>query len=81
MLIPAAYGRNQRTGNDLVRAYQVAGGDATRPIPTWSLFNTAKIVGAATTGERFDGIPPGYTRSPVAASRKARPSRITIRAI
>jgi hypothetical protein len=63
VVIPAAYGCNHRTGNELVRAYQVAGGDATRPIPTWSLFNIAKIVGASTTGEQFGSIPPGYTRN------------------
>lgn len=61
VVIPAAYGRNRHTGNELLRAYQVAGGDATRRIPAWSLFNIAKIVGPATTGEQFGGIPPGYT--------------------
>ena len=63
IVIPAAYGMNQRTGNELVRAYQVGGGDATRAIPAWSLFNAAKVVGASMTGEQFDGIPPGYTRN------------------
>jgi hypothetical protein len=63
VVIPTAYGLNWGTGNELVRAYQVAGGDATRPIPAWSLFNTAKMVGASTTGEQFGSIPPGYTRN------------------
>jgi hypothetical protein len=63
VVIPAAYGLNRHTGNELVRAYQVAGGDAARSIPTWSLFNAAKVVGASMTGEQFDGIPPGYTRN------------------
>jgi hypothetical protein len=63
IVIPAAYGLNQRTGNELVRAYQVAGSDATRPIPAWSLFNIAKVVGASTTGEEFHDIPPGYERN------------------
>lgn len=61
--MPAAYGLNQHTGNELVRAYQIAGGDASRPIPAWSLFNTANVVRAAVTGEHFEGLPPGYRRN------------------
>lgn len=63
VVIPAAYGLNHRTGNELVRAYQVAGQDATRRIPAWSLFNAANVVGASLTGEHFEGHPPGYRRN------------------
>lgn len=63
IVIPAAYGLNRRTGNELVRAYQVAGRDATRHIPTWSFFNAANVVGASVTGERFEGPPAGYRRN------------------
>jgi hypothetical protein len=62
VVIPAAYGLNRRTGNELVRAYQIAGRDATRSIPTWSLFNTANVAGASVTGEHFEALPPGYRR-------------------
>lgn len=63
LVIPAAYGLNQRTGNRLVRAYQIAGGDATRAIPTWRLFNADKIVGGVVTTHKFDEEPPGYERN------------------
>lgn len=63
IVIPAAYGLNHRTGNELIRAYQIAGRDATRPIPTWSLFNAANVVGASVTGEHFEALPPGYKRN------------------
>jgi hypothetical protein len=60
IVMPTAYGLNRHTGNELVRAYQIAGGDATRSIPAWSLFNVANVVGATTTGEHFEEAPPGY---------------------
>jgi hypothetical protein len=63
IVIPAAYGLNRRTGNELLRAYQVEGRDATRRIPTWSLFNIANVVGASLTGEHFEALPPGYRRN------------------
>lgn len=63
LVVPAAYGLNQRTGNRLVRAYQVGGGDATRSIPTWSLFNADKVVSGSVTSDHFDADPPGYERN------------------
>ena len=63
IVIPAAYGLNQKTGNRLVRAYQVGGGDATRPLPTWSLFNADKVDGGRVTDECFEADPPGYERT------------------
>jgi hypothetical protein len=66
IVMPAAYGLNRHTGNELVRAYQIAGGDANRSIPAWSLFNAANVVDASLTGEDFEGLPPGYKRNDTA---------------
>ncbi|HET8556260.1 MAG TPA: hypothetical protein VFL58_03005 [Gaiellaceae bacterium] len=63
VVIPAAYGLNRHSGNELIRAYQVAGGDSTRALPVWSLFNAAKVIGGAVTEERFADVPPGYERN------------------
>jgi hypothetical protein len=63
VIIPAAFGLNQRTGNRLVRGYQVGGGDATRPIPTWSLFDVDKVEDGRVSGDHFEGDPPGYRRN------------------
>ncbi len=63
VVIPAAYGHNGHSGNELIRAYQVAGEDSTRALPVWSLFNAAKVIGGAVTEERFADVPPGYERN------------------
>ena len=68
VVIPAAYGLNRRTGNELLRAYQIEGRDAIRRIPTWSLFNIANVVGASLTGEHFEALPPRYRRNDSAMS-------------
>jgi hypothetical protein len=63
VVIPAAYGLNRHSGNELIRAYQIAGGDSTRVLPVWSLFNAAKVIGGVVTDERFADAPPGYERN------------------
>lgn len=62
VVIPAAYGVNNQTRNRLVRAYQVAGRDATRSIPAWSLFREELMVNGAILDETFDEAPPKYKR-------------------
>lgn len=62
VVIPAAYGLNEQTGNLLLRAYQIAGRDATRQLPTWSLFRVDQMVGGAILDEVFDAPPPDYRR-------------------
>lgn len=63
LVIPAAFGLNQRTGNRLVRAYQVGGGDTTRQLPTWSLFNADKVLDGHVRDDHFEDDPPGYERN------------------
>jgi hypothetical protein len=60
VVVPAAYGRNNNTGNELLRGYQVRGRDAARPIPAWSVFRVDKIVGGRVLDEQFADDPPGY---------------------
>jgi len=62
VVIPAAYGLNRQTGNELVRAYQIDGRDATRALPAWSLFRTDQVVGGSVLETNFDQLPPGYRR-------------------
>ena len=63
IVVPAAYGLNQGTGNRLVRGYQIAGQDATRRLPAWSLFRADQVVGGAILDDSFDALPPGYRRN------------------
>jgi hypothetical protein len=60
VVMPAAYGFNENTGNYLIRAYQTEGGDATRAIPAWSIFRADKVMNAEILSERFAQNPPGY---------------------
>jgi hypothetical protein len=62
VIIPAAYGVNHSTGNELVRGYQVEGRDATRSVPAWSLFRIDKMSGAHALERRFGANPPDYQR-------------------
>jgi hypothetical protein len=63
LVIPAAYGLNQHTGNLLVRGYQVGGGDATRSMPSWSIFRVDKVVDGRILDDHFTADPPGYKRN------------------
>ncbi|MFL5962804.1 MAG: hypothetical protein ACJ757_07940 [Gaiellaceae bacterium] len=63
VVVPAAYGRNENTGNYLIRAYQTGGRDATRAIPAWSIFRADKVVNPRVLDEHFAEDPPGYQRN------------------
>jgi hypothetical protein len=63
LVIPTAYGLNQNTGNRLVRGYQVGGGNRTRRVPGWSLFNVNKVQDGHITEEHFEDNPLGYRRN------------------
>jgi hypothetical protein len=62
VVMPVAFGLNSHTGNELVRAYQVGGGDAKRAIPAWSMFRADRVIGGRVLDERFGADPPGYRR-------------------
>lgn len=62
VVIPAAYGLNNNTGHVLLRAYQIAGQDATRQLPAWSLFRADQIAGGMILEESFVDPPPRYRR-------------------
>jgi hypothetical protein len=63
LVIPAAYGLNQNTGNELVRGYQVGGSDEKRAIPAWSIFRVDRVTGGRILDEHFGSDPPGYRRN------------------
>ena len=57
---PHAVGTS-RTGNDVLRCYQTAGGHA-KGGHEWDLLTLAKIENLASTGQNFVGARPGYSR-------------------
>ena len=55
---PAAIGVS-RAGKEVLRAYQIQGGHLT-PGHDWDLFDLSKITALTSTGQHFQGYPPGY---------------------
>jgi hypothetical protein len=51
-----------KTGNEILRGYQIGGTSSTRTVPLWDLFLTSKIADAEILEEGFDQNPPGYKR-------------------
>lgn len=50
-------------GDDLLRAYQVGGYSSSGKLPKWRLFEVNKIYNLSPTGEKFNGVRPGYHRN------------------
>lgn len=57
---PHTVGR-ARTGNDLLRCYQIEGGHITSG-HEWNLCNLEKIANLSVTGASFDSARPGYKK-------------------
>lgn len=60
--IPAAYGKHETTGNEVLRGYQTGGTSSSRPVPLWDLFLVEKIMNYTILDETFDADPPSYAR-------------------
>ena len=56
---PHAYGESSK-GEELHRAYQVAGGSSSGRVQSWRLFKVDQINGIHQDGECFSGPRPGY---------------------
>ena len=62
VVIPAAYGRQVSTHNEVLRGYQIGGTSKSRVPPLWDLFLVGKMLGFTVLEETFDADPPGYNR-------------------
>jgi hypothetical protein len=59
-VIPVAHGMHAKSGNSVLRAYQIDGFSSSRTLPVWSLFRVDKISSMIILEEEFDHNPPGY---------------------
>ena len=57
---PHAYGQSSK-GEELLRAYQVAGGSSSGSVRSWRLFRVDQINGFHQGGEGFSGPRTGYS--------------------
>ena len=69
LVIPAAYGLNFRTGNLLLRAYQIGGFSSSRNVPLWDLFDVNKIINFRVLEDKFTELPPNYKKGDKAINR------------
>jgi hypothetical protein len=60
---PHVYGKNETTGKEFLRGYQVGGYSSSGKIPGWLLFDVSKISDIEITDETFDNTAPGYNRN------------------
>ena len=58
---PHVYGRGT-SGNDLLRCFQIAGGQASMKPSSWELLVVDQISGLSETGRMFAGARPDYRR-------------------
>jgi hypothetical protein len=56
---PHVYGETKK-GNELIRAYQVAGGSVSGKEPPWRLFSVDEMIGLKASERKFQGTRPLY---------------------
>ena len=66
---PHAYGHNNNTGHDLLRAYQVSGSSHSFQFVGWKLFRHDEMRSVQVLEDHFSGPRPGYTRGDKALDR------------
>ena len=59
---PHSYGQSSK-GEELLRAYQVAGGSSSGSVQSWRLFKVEQINGFHQDGQQFSGPRPSYKRN------------------
>lgn len=66
---PHAYGNNDKSGHDLLRAYQVDGSSKSFQFVGWKLFRRDEVHSIELLDQRFSAPRPDYKRGDKAMSR------------